>query len=386
MNKDLQARANALAVEVKAKMADTTLTAVQKSSFLDWADAQNADIAAQTKTLNDAVRFRYMADGVPSGFEPGSKDFGKGRAPSLAMDESTLRELHDGLIHRKSFRTEIGTKASDIGGMLPAQLVPGVVGRRHEPARIMQYLPAGPMGAPSIEYLRHNSTTGAAATVAPGTLKPAVTMNIDTILARASKIAATTQVVDENMQDYPAFTQYMGAELGRLVVDVENDQLLNGDGLGTNVLGLRNLSGTLVRPLGTDTALDAVEQAVSDLRTGPAFAEADLVILHPTTFSKLRRTKDSQGRYMLNPDPAATEAESLWGLPAVTTTTCPVGEVVVLDARLAAMVHVRQAMTLEMTPYAGDGFVTNVTTFRCEERVALALPRPAAICRVTGLA
>lgn len=387
---ELKRMSREIADEVQAVMDDPRLRTATKSLRLEELSDRSTAIE---KGMKDNQRARTILGGVGGdslssggGFtQSTSGAFTKGHAPSVRPDAEQMGWMHDSLMGRKSLKIELKAP-TDLSSNIPAVLQPGIVQARHEPSRIMSHIPAGPMSAPSIEYLRHNSTTGTATTVAAGALKPEVTMNIDQVLARASKIAVTASMVDENFLDFPSFSEYLSSELTRIVIDAENNQLLNGDGLGTNVLGLRNLTGTIVRPKGTDTSLDAVEQGIADLRTGPAFAVCDVIILHPTTFSALRRTKDSQGRYLLNPDPAASEAENLWGVPVVNTTTCPVGEAVLMASEMAAMAHIRQGITLEMTPYSGTDFVNNVTRFRCEERIALALPRPAAIARVTGLA
>ena len=54
------------------------------------------------------------------------------------------------------------------------------------------------MPGPTVEYLRHNATTGVPTTVAPGGLKPDLQFAIDSIVLRASKIAATVGCTDES--------------------------------------------------------------------------------------------------------------------------------------------------------------------------------------------
>ncbi len=65
------------------------------------------------------------------------------------------------------------------------------------------------------------------------------------------------------------------------------------------------------------TALDSIEIAITALRTGPALATPDLLVLHPSTSSKLRCVKDAMERFMVAPDPMTDEANSLWGIPVV---------------------------------------------------------------------
>jgi len=307
-------------------------------------------------------------------------------APAIMPDPEQTEALFNAVRTKQSLRVEVQTKTTNaIGGITPPVLLPGLLERTHEPQRIMDALPATGMSAPAVAYLRHNSTTGSPTTVAPGGLKPELSFVVDTVTIRAAKIAAHVAVNDEDLSDYSDFSDYVATELMRAIIDTENGQLLNGAGVGTDMLGMLSTTGALTRALGTDTPLDAVEQSINDLRVGSAFAVADLLVMHPSTRSKLRRQKDSMNRYLVNPDPTIDEADSLFGIPLVVTTTCPIGTVLAADARKAAMVYVRQGLSIETTPYNTDDFTHNLTRFRCEERLALATPRPAAMCIVTGL-
>jgi HK97 family phage major capsid protein len=192
--------------------------------------------------------------------------------------------------------------------------------------------------------------------------------------------------------DFTGFTAYVTQELERIYVDTENAQLLTGDGTGTNLHGLLLQSGILTRDYTTDhtadatvTGLDVIVNAVADLRTGAAFATADLIVLHPTTWTKLRRTKDSQGRYIVNPDPAGALASSLWGIPVVQTTSIAVGTGLVAQMSLAGDARIRQGVVIDSSPYSGTDWTNNLTRFRVEGRLGLGVPRPAAICKVTNL-
>jgi len=361
-----------------------TLSTEQKSAQLDQVEAKMAEM--RTHEANNR-RFSNITHGTGDIWQPRTKAMGMpSSAPAIMPDPEQTEALFNAVRTKQSLRVEVQTKTTNsIGGVAPAVLLPGLLERTHEPQRIMDALPATAMSAPSVAYLRHNSTTGSPTTVAPGGLKPELSFLVDSVTIKASKIAAHVAVNDEDMADYHDFEQYVGVELMRAIIDTENGQLLNGAGTGTDLSGMLNTTGALTRVVGTDTPLDAVEQAINDLRVGSAFAVADLLIMHPTTRSKLRRQKDSQNRYLVNPDPTMDEADSLFGIPLVVSTTCPIGTVLAADAGKAAMVYVRQGLSIETTPYNTDDFTHNLTRFRCEERLALATPRPAAMCIVTGL-
>ncbi len=361
-----------------------SLTTEQKSAQLDQVEQKMAEMRTHEASSR---RFSNIMHGTGDVWQPRTKAMGMPSfAPAIMPDPEQTEALFNAVRTKQSLRVEVQTKTTNsIGGVAPAVLLPGLLERTHEPQRIMDALPATAMSAPSVAYLRHNSTTGSPATVAPGGLKPELSFLVDSVTIRAAKIAAHVAVNDEDMADYHDFEQYVGVELMRAIIDTENGQLLNGAGVGTDLSGMLNTTGALTRALGTDTPLDAVEQSINDLRVGSAFAVADLLVMHPTTRSKLRRQKDGYGRYLINPDPTVDEADALFGIPLVVTTTCPIGTVLVADAGKAAMVYVRQGLSIETTPYNTDDFTHNLTRFRCEERLALATPRPAAMCIVTGL-
>ncbi len=361
-----------------------SLTTEQKSAQLDQVEQKMAEMRTHEASSR---RFSNIMHGTGDVWQPRTKAMGMpSSAPAIMPDPEQTEALFNAVRTKQSLRVEVQTKTTNsIGGVAPAVLLPGLLERTHEPQRIMDALPATAMSAPSVAYLRHNSTTGSPATVAPGGLKPELSFLVDSVTIRAAKIAAHVAVNDEDMADYHDFEQYVGVELMRAIIDTENGQLLNGAGVGTDLSGMLNTTGALTRALGTDTPLDAVEQSINDLRVGSAFAVADLLVMHPTTRSKLRRQKDGYGRYLINPDPTVDEADALFGIPLVVTTTCAIGTVLVADAGKAAMVYVRQGLSIETTPYNTDDFTHNLTRFRCEERLALATPRPAAMCIVTGL-
>jgi len=361
-----------------------SLTIAQKSAQLDQVEAKMAEM--RTHEANNR-RFSNILHGTGDIWQPRTKALGMpSSAPAIMPDPEQTEALFNAVRSKQSLRIEVTTKTTNaVGNVAPPVLLPGILERVHEPQRVLDALPVSGMVAPIVSYLRHNATTGSPTTVAPGGLKPEVSFVVDRVDVKATKIAAHVAINDEDLADYHEFHSYVGTELSRAVIDVENTQLLTAVGGGTDMVGLLNTTGALTRAVGTDTGLDAVEQAINDIRVGAAFGVADTIVLHPTTRSKLRRFKDAQGRYLVNPDPKAEEAHMLFGIPLVVTTSCPVGTVLVADSTKAAAVYVRQGLSIEVSPYNSDDFVRNLTRFRCEERLALATPRPAAMCIVTGL-
>ncbi|HBY1882791.1 TPA: phage major capsid protein, partial [Klebsiella pneumoniae] len=91
--------------------------------------------------------------------------------------------------------------------------------------------------------------------------------------------------------------------------------------------------------------------------------------------------KDANGNYILG-GPQAFASKVLWGLPVVSTTAQTAGKFTVGAFGLASQVWDRMDATIEISNQDRDNFVKNMLTILCEERLALAHYRPAAI--VTG--
>jgi len=366
------------------------LTSTQKSVQLDEIERKMNDVRKEESLRRKFAGLNYM------GSAPGHENFSDDhcaparmkRGPVLSLDEDTMRELHGAVM--KGQPAQVRTKAyADFDGLIPSALIGQPLGMVHEPDRVMSHFPVTATGAPSIEYIRHSSTTGAPTTVAAGALKPEVVLNTNTLVATARKIAAHTACTTESLADFPSFQQYMTHELTRQIIDVENQQLLLGDGTGTNLLGLLNTTGIITRAVNpgppAEVAIETIEEAKTDIRVGASFAEANITVMHPLTWSKLRRTKDGQGRYLVDADPTKAEGNSLWGLEVVVTTVMPVGTALVAATDTAAVIYERMGISLMASAQSGTDFTSNLVRFVAEERLALAVTRPSGLCKVTGL-
>jgi HK97 family phage major capsid protein len=171
----------------------------------------------------------------------------------------------------------------------------------------------------------------------------------------------------------------------RALINAETNQVVNGSGTAPNMTGILNVSGMLTRAMGTDTPLDAIQLAFNGLRVGPAFATADLVAMHPTTWNAIRRQKTTFDSYILSPDPSTGQVESLWGVTVVVNTFIPAGTAIVFYPTQAVLAWTRLGLTMGVNQFGDTEWTNNLVSFRVEERVAIGVRRPTAVCTVTGL-
>lgn len=302
----------------------------------------------------------------------------------LNFDLEELRAVHERVKRGEAagFKTKRDFNSAE--GFLPAELYNIPTFPRHE-RRLLEFLPGFALDAPSLEYIQVNSVTGAAAPVDEGALKPELIMNTSHVIVTAQKLAAHTGISYESAQDWTAFTTAVTVELTKQVVDAENEFLLSGivSGGTTPVVetpGLLNTTGILTHHITSETALDAVEMSVAQLRTGPSLCEPDLLVLHPTTWSAIRRQKDGYQRYMVAPDPTQDEAQSLWGIRVLPTTSIAAGVGCLLDTRTFGRVAVREPIGVRIG-WTGTDFTQNIWRYVAEERLCLAVERPRSLGR-----
>jgi HK97 family phage major capsid protein len=106
----------------------------------------------------------------------------------------------------------------------------------------------------------------------------------------------------------------------------------------------------------------------------------------------LRLSKDSNGQYSSGGPflgqygvGGFTNVGMIWGLRAVVTVSIAQGTALVGAFKYGGQIFRRQGLTLETTNTDQDDFIKNLHTIRAEERLALAVFKPAAFCSVTNI-
>lgn len=283
-------------------------------------------------------------------------------------------------------------------GLTSIEKLPGIVTLGVRPLTVKDLISPGSTNATQIRYMRETSFTNAATTVAEGAAKPAASFALEEINADVTKIAAYTKVTDELFQDFLAVASYINMRLPYMVERTEEDQLLNGDGTGVNMTGIMNTTGVQTLARGTDVIPDAIYKAFTKVRWGNLAGtaqggfEPDGIVMHPTNWEVLRLSKDANEQYYAGGpftgaygNGGVAQFEMLWGKPVVVTPAIAVNTALVGAFRLASQYFMKQGMTIESTNSDQDDFIKNLTTIRAELRLALAVYRPEAFCKVTGL-
>lgn len=256
---------------------------------------------------------------------------------------------------------------------------------------IADLLGSGTMSGSVLSYLRETVRTNAAAAVAESGEKPASDLALDRVEHGISKIATVLDVPDEFLEDMEAARSYIDSRLTLFIQQEEEDQLLNGSGTAPNMRGILNTSGiqTEVAAAGGADNFAALYRAITKVRT-VALLEPDGMVINPTDYQSLRLRQDANNQfYGGGPFNGAygtsggVNDPGVWGLRTVVSPAVAAGTALVAAWQASAMVFRKGGITVDATNSDAEKFRSNITTIRAEERVGLAVLRPAGFVRVT---
>jgi HK97 family phage major capsid protein len=235
----------------------------------------------------------------------------------------------------------------------------------------------------TIRYIQEDSFTNIAAMVAEEGQKPEATWDLSEVDSNVKKIGAISRMSDEMFNDYAQVRDYVNQRLPFMVKQREEFQLLTGDGLGNNILGVLNVPGILTQAKGANNNIDTLYLAITAIRN-QGFFEPDAVVIHPNNWAAIRLLKTTQGEYEYG-HPAVAGPETIFGKRVVITANIAAGTAVVGAWRIGSTLFFRQGIRVEATNSDANDFQYNRVALRAEERIAPAWWRPKAFAKCTGL-
>ena len=268
--------------------------------------------------------------------------------------------------------------AGAAGDLVSATRLPGIVSPQLRRMTVRDLITPGRMDGNTLEYVKETGFTNAAAGVAEGAAKPQSDLKFDLVSTTAKVIAHHMKASRQILSDASMLASYINERMLYMLRFVEENQLLNGNGTGQNLLGIVPQATAYAAPYtpsGTPTAIDMIRLAA--LQALVAEFPATGVVLNPIDWDVMVGVKDTTGRYIIG-NPQGTASPTLWGLPVVATNAMAEDKFLVGAFRLGAQVFDRWLARVEVATENEDDFVKNLVTILCEERIALAVYRPQA--------
>ena len=229
-------------------------------------------------------------------------------------------------------------------------------------------------------FVESASVEGGPAHTTEGNEKPMMSFGDPTAVTVAlKKIASYMKETDELVADAPWLAS-----------------AINGRGLYQHELAVENflvtaLSGT--SGIGTASLLtpDGIFKAMTTVQNNSGFA-ADAIVINPIDYQNIRLRKDNNGQYYGGGffsgqygNGGIAEQPPIWGLRTVVTAAVAVGTCYVGAFKLGGSIIRKNAgVAVDIAYQNEDDFIKNLVCVRIEERLNLAVRRPACFVKITG--
>lgn len=384
----------------------------------DWAKAQGV--------MSDITELKGLLDAADMGSDdfmggPGQSVAMAANANSQAMQAKSLGEMFTSSQEFKDMRRagrntmdqpyELATSDISQGGTygqkdLYTGSVEGLnprgfgriqrdpmVARPQRPNRVRDLFNAATTDANLIDYFRMLGFTGAdphKSNAAPvpersteGTgsnavfgLKPQSSLRFESAQAPVRTIAHWEAAHRNVLADEPQLQSVINNELLYGLSLEEDDQILNGDGTGENLLGVLNTPNIQqYTGLAADQYSDQLRKSVtlSVLANYPGTG----FVMHPLDWEKLELQKASgDGQYMLTTNVAIGASTQVWRQPVVESPAMPEGKWLTGAFGFGAQLYDREQASVRIAEQHADFFLRNAVVVLVEERLALAVKRP----------
>jgi len=298
-----------------------------------------------------------------------------------------------------SLTTSNGFNVKDVYSGLPSG-TPGSFGNiQRDPIvvppmrtrRVRDLFPTRTTTAAVIEYFQMTGFTNNAATVGERdgsdfASKPQSSFTFVGQQAPVRTIAHWEAAHRNVLADEPQLRSIIDNELMYGLRLQEDAQILAGDGIGENLLGVLNAgvqtyswSSGATSPV-PDSKADAIRRAAT--LSLLAYYEPTGVVLNPNDWEDIELTKDANGQYLVAISVALGGEPRIWRIPVVETPAIAEGTALVGAFGTGAQLYDREQANIRISEQHSDFFVRNAIVILAEQRLALAVKRPEAFVAV----
>lgn len=313
--------------------------------------------------------------------EPEAKSYGEQLAQSDEFKSFMTRGKQGSMrLEMKAITTVSGSA----GGLIYSERDRDVIGIPKRPDIILRdLLTVTQTTSGSIDFPKQTTRTNAAAPVAEGTTKPYSNYGWTRSQVPVRTIAHLAKLTRQAVDDAVQLQGEVDSELRYGLALVEDAQILLGDGTGENLSGLMPNATAYALPTGATAPTTGIDKLrAAQLQAALAYFPATAFVMNPIDWYNIELTKDSAGGYILA-NPAAQTGPTLWGLPVAATVSMTAGSFLTGNFKLAATLYDRMSVEVLISSENVDDFEKNLLTMRAEERLALAVKRPAALVKGT---
>jgi len=342
-----------------------------------------SEISTLTTKFNERIDALEVSN--KKNFEAGKKATFKG-ALMEAIEGGAIDAMRNGMSKAARFevKADMTTGADFTGEVIPADRVPGY---KYDPTRLVhmrQLIAQGSTASDVVRFVKESGYSNGAGATAEGSTLSQSDFDFTASDANVQKIGTYFRISEEMLNDTPQLTSYLSARAPEKLLEVEDNQILNGTGVAPQLSGIISdatafAAGGFANAIESANEFDVLTVALNQLAL--ANYAADYIMINPTDFHKILLLKSSQNEYLVKDWNQGLQPR-INGVPVILNTAITSDKYLVGNFGMGTQLWVRDNVGVEFFKEDGTNVRDGFVTVRVQERVALTNYLPNAF--VTG--
>ncbi|MBG7631679.1 MAG: phage major capsid protein [Bacteroidetes bacterium] len=296
-------------------------------------------------------------------------------ALSEAIENGAIESIAKGNSRSASFqvKADMTVGADFTGEVIPADRVAGYKYDPTRPIHIRQLLSLGSTQSDVVRFVKESGYSNGAAPTAEGVTLTQSDFDMTASDANVRKIGTYFRISEEMLADTPQLTSYISARAPEKLLEVEDTQILSGDGTGANLSGIIGdaadfAAGSLAGTVESANEFDVIVASLNQLAL--ANYNADTILLNPSDFHKILLLKDTTNNYLKDQVYGGLQP-SFMGVKVILNTAISAGTFLIGNFSVGTQLWVRDGVNVEFFREDGTNVRDGFVTVRVSERVAL---------------
>jgi len=305
---------------------------------------------------------------------------------NLTFKGGLLKSINDGAIENivkgnsrsASFtvKADMTTGADFTGEVIPADRVAGYKFDPTRPVHIRQLIPQGSTSSDVIRFVKESGYSNGSATVAEGATLAQSDFDMTASDSNVRKIGCYFRISEEMLSDTPQLTSYISARAPEKLLNVEDNQILSGNGTAPNLSGIItdaadfdvSSGGAFYQSVEAANEFDVLVASLNQLALSNY--QASYILLHPTDFHKILLLKDSQNNYLKDQVYSGLQPNFM-GVPVIINNAISAGSFLCGNFNVGTQLWIRDNVNVEFFREDGTNVRDGFVTVKVSERIAL---------------
>jgi HK97 family phage major capsid protein len=305
---------------------------------------------------------------------------------NLTFKGGLMKQINDGAIENivkgnsrsASFevKADMTVGADFTGEVIPADRVPGYKFDPTRPVHIRQLIPQGSTSSDVIRFVKESGYSNGSATAAEGATLAQSDFDMTASDSNVRKIGTYFRISEEMLADTPQLTSYISARAPEKLLNVEDTQILTGNGSAPNLSGIItdaadfdvSSGGAFYQSVESANEFDVLVASLNQLALSNY--QASYILLHPTDFHKILLLKDSQNNYLKDQVYSGLQPNFM-GVPVIINNAISAGSFLCGNFNVGSQLWIRDNVNVEFFREDGTNVRDGFVTVRVSERIAL---------------